>query len=257
MGWTAIPQIDETLAELLSGSRSLLADNFFGMYLFGSLAIGDFDQETSDIDFVVVTKAEVRAEVRAGLGTLNERLQSTGSSWAAKLEGSFLPLHVFENFNPACTAHPTIGMGGKYGLDHKGIEHAIQRFMLRQDGITLAGPEPRTFMGPVGAEELKQETRALLGGWWAAQLKEPVRMRRRGYQAYTVLTMCRMLYTLEHGGVISKPAAARWARERLGEPWLGPIDRALDWRDGDGVDDFEPARELIRYTLRRAGRDTA
>ncbi len=52
-------------------------------------------------------------------------------------------------------------------------------------------------------------------------------------------------------------AAARWARERLGEPWLGPIDRALDWRDGDGVDDFEPARELIRYTLRRAGRDTA
>ena len=257
MGWTAIPQIDETLAELLSGSRSLLADNFFGMYLFGSLASGDFDQETSDIDFVVVTKAEVRAEVRAGLGTLNERLQSTGSSWAAKLEGSFLPLQVFENFNPACTAYPTIGMGGKYGLDHKGIERAIQRFMLRKDGIALAGPEPRSFIGPIAAEELKQETRELLRDWWAARLEDPVRMRRRGYQAYAVLTMCRMLYTLEHGGVLSKPAAVRWAREKLDGRWRGLIDRALVWRDGDGVDDFDPARELIRYTLTQAGRDTA
>ena len=79
MGWTENPQIDETLAELLSGSRTILADNFFGMYLFGSLASGDFHSETSDIDFVVVTKAEVGAEARDGLGALNERLQASGS----------------------------------------------------------------------------------------------------------------------------------------------------------------------------------
>lgn len=258
MGWTANLQIDETLAELLAGSRTLLGDNFFGMYLFGSLASGDFHPETSDIDFVVVTKAEVGAQARDGLGALNQRVQAMASPWAAKLEGSFLPLHVFKDFNPACTAFPTIGMGGRYGLDHKGIEHAIQRFMLREHGIALAGPEPRTFIGPVGAEELKQETRNLLWGWWQARLEDPVRMRRRGYQAYAVLTMCRMLYTLETGGVVSKPAAARWAREKLADGnWRGLIDRALDWRDGDGIDDFEPACALIRYTLSQAGRDIA
>jgi hypothetical protein len=114
---------------------------------------------------------------------------------------------------------------------------------------------PKTFIGPVGAEELKDATRTLLREWWAPLLDSRGRMQRRGYQAYAILTMCRMLYTLEHGRVASKPAAARWAREKLPDRWRGPIDRALEWRDGDGVDDLVPALDLIRYTLEQAMRN--
>jgi hypothetical protein len=250
-GWTAYPAIDETLVALLSGSRTLLGDDLFGMYLSGSLASGGFDAETSDIDFVVVTRADPRP-LQAELGALNRRIQAACSPWAAKLEGSFLPLHAFEDFNPAAAMFPTIGMGGWYGLDHKGIEHAVQRFTLREHGIVLTGPEPRSFIAPVGPEALQAETLQVLHGWWQAQHDDPTRLRRRGYQAYAVLTMCRMLYTLETGGVESKPAAARWARRRVAEPWRGPIDRALVWRDGDGVDDFTPTMDLIGWMLRRA-----
>ena len=245
-------EIDRTLALLLAGSRAILADDFFGMYVFGSLTSGDFDEETSDIDFVVVTKVDVGAAALAELKGLNERIQGTGSPWAAKLEGSFLPLHVFKDFNPSCTPYPTIGMGGWFGLDHKGIEHPIQRFMLREDGIALAGPPPKTFIDPIGSEELKEATRALLHGWWEPRLKDEARMRRRGYQAYAVLTMCRALYTLTQGGVASKPAAARWAQKALDSRWHGLIERALHWRNGDGVDDLEPTQHLIRYVLERA-----
>lgn len=251
MGWTAYPAIDQTLAALLSSSRTLLGDDLFGMYLSGSLASGGFDPETSDIDFVVVTGADPRS-LQAELGALNRRIQAACPPWAAKLEGSFLPRHVFDDFNPAAAMFPTIGMGGWYGLDHKGIEHALQRFTLREHGIALAGPAPKTFIAPVGPEALKAETLDVLHGWWQSQLDDPVRLQRRGYQAYAVLTLCRMLYTLETGGVASKPAAARWARPRLAEPWQGLIDRALVWRDGDGVDDFTPTMELIRWMLRTA-----
>src|SRR6185369_15333424 len=78
MGWTAYPEIDETLAALLSGSRAILGDNLFGMYLFGSLASGDFDADTSDIDFAVVTHAAVDAATQAELGQLNTRIQASG-----------------------------------------------------------------------------------------------------------------------------------------------------------------------------------
>jgi len=117
LSWTAYPEIDQVLAALLSESRALLGDDLFGMYLFGSLTSGGFDEETSDIDFVVVTRSDPMAR-QTELGALNRRIQASGSPWAAKLEGSFLPLRVFEDFNPAGTMFPTIGMGGWYGLDH-------------------------------------------------------------------------------------------------------------------------------------------
>jgi hypothetical protein len=251
MGWTADPAIDAVLAALLSGSRAILGGDFFGLYLSGSLASGGFDRETSDIDFVAVSNADTRP-LEAALGALNRQLQASGSPWAAKLEGSFLPLHVFEDFDPAGTPFPTIGMGGWFGLDHKEIERPLQRHVLREAGIALAGPEPKSFIVPVDPEALKAEARAVLHGWWRAQHDDPVRLRRRGYQAYAVLTMCRILYTLEIGGVTSKPAAAQWVRPRIAASWQGVIDRALAWRDGDGVDDFSPTLDLIGWMLRRA-----
>jgi len=251
LSWTAYPAIDEVLAALLAGSRALLGDDLFGMYLFGSLTSGGFDEQTSDIDFVVVTRSDPTARL-SELGALNRRLQASGSPWAARLEGSFLPRRVFEDFNPAAATFPTIGMGGWYGLDHKGIERAIQRFLLREHGVVLAGPHPRSFIGPIDPQALKAETLDVVHGWWQSQLDDPVRLKRRGYQAYAVLTMCRALFTLETGGVASKPEAARWARPRVPDEWRGPIDRALVWRDGDGVDDFSPTLDLIRWMLRRA-----
>jgi hypothetical protein len=251
MGWTAYPEVDATLAALLAGSRSMLGDALFGLYLFGSLTSGGFDPETSDIDFAAVTRTDIGAALQAELGMLSQRVQAS-SPWAAKLEGSFLPLHAFEDFNPAGTPFPTIGMGGRFGLDRKGIERALQRHLLREHGIALAGPAPASFIAPVDKTALQAETLDVLSGWWRTQHDDPVRLRRRGYQAYAVLTMCRMLYTMQTGAVASKPAAARWARPRLPGRWHGLVDRALAWRDGDGVDDSTETRELIGWMMRQS-----
>jgi hypothetical protein len=251
LSWTAYPEIDAILAALLSESRAVLRDDFFGMYLSGSLASGGFDAETSDIDFVVVSRADTVIRL-IELGAVNRQIQASGSLWAAKLEGSFLPLRAFEDFNPAGAPFPTIGMGGRYDLDHKEIERALQRHVLREHGIALAGPEPKSFIAPVDPQALKAEARDVLHGWWQSQRDESVRLKRRGYQAYAVLSMCRILYTLETGDVTSKPAAAGWARPRVAEAWRPLIDRALAWRDGDGIDDFNQTLELIDWMLRKA-----
>ena len=77
---------------------------------------------------------------------------------------------------------------------------------------------------------------------------DPLALRHRGYRAYTVLTICRMLYTLEFGTIVSKPTAARWAREALGPRWAPLIDRAL-------ADDTNETRDLIGYALDRLHAD--
>jgi len=252
MGLTPYPALDAVLGQLLAGSRRTLADDFFGMYLFGSLASGGFDAETSDIDFVVVTRNAVTDETEAALGRLNREVQTTGAPWAGKLEGSFLPLAAFADPPAGEALHPTIGMGGWFGRDDKGIERALQRHLLREDGIVLAGPAASSFIAPVSAEALRQETRDVLSDWWAPQLSEPTRLRRRGYQAYAVLTMCRALHTLETGGMASKPDAARWAQQRLPDRWRGLINRACTWKADDGVDDLAGTLDLIHHTIDRS-----
>jgi predicted nucleotidyltransferase len=46
------------LVDYAKTSRAALGNNFVGLYLLGSLAIGDFDL-TSDVDFVIVTNTEL------------------------------------------------------------------------------------------------------------------------------------------------------------------------------------------------------
>ena len=72
------------------------------------------------------------------------------------------------------------------------------------------------------------------------------------YHAFAILSMCRSLYALESGAVVSKPVAAKWAEQELDGKWTGVIQQALAVRKGE--EDFDlsdEALELIRYTMER------
>jgi hypothetical protein len=67
----------------------------------------------------------------------------------------------------------------------------------------------------------------MLREFWQDQLTGPEWLRQRDYQAFAVLTMCRALYTLSEGSVVSKPEAAAWACQTLDPKWRPVIERAL------------------------------
>jgi hypothetical protein len=87
-------------------------------------------------------------------------------------------------------------------------------------------------------------------------LAEPITFKSRGYQSYIVLTMCRILYTLQHGAVVSKHAAADWAQASLGARWRPVIERAFTGRRMPQAeaqpDDADETLNLMRYTLARS-----
>jgi hypothetical protein len=61
-----------------------------------------------------------------------------------------------------------------------------------------------------------------------------------------------MLYTLEKGGLISKPAAGRWAMRQLDARFAPLIERALAYQLSPA--DIPATREFLRYTLDRSHR---
>lgn len=247
---TLYPDVNAVLQALLSGLRAVLGDRFVGLYLHGSLAGGDFDPQRSDVDFLVVTTEKLPEETVAALNAMHDRLAAAGG-WAQKLEGAYIPRQALRRYDPALARHPWLGVDGHFEVERLGSDWVLQLHVIREQGVVVAGPDPKTLIDPVRPDDLRRAARATLREWWAPQLDDHTRLRSREYQVYAVLTMCRALYTLEHGSIAPKSPAARWAQGRLGERWAGAIERALAWPRGGQADELDGTLDLIRYTLER------
>src|SRR3712207_5798119 len=97
---TGYGDVNAVLRKVLSSARATLGQHFVGMYLYGSLAGGDFDPQTSDIDFVVVTADELPAEMASVLEAMHARIAAGGSKWAPKLEGAYIPRRALRRYEP-------------------------------------------------------------------------------------------------------------------------------------------------------------
>lgn len=251
---TPYPEVNAVLSELLSGAQSILGNHLIGMYLDGSLASGDFDQD-SDIDFVVVTDEDVSEDDFLALQAMHERIATMDSWCATQLEGTYISQSALERHDQDHALHPNIERGK--GQHLKMVKHddawIIHRYILREYGITIVGPAPETLLTPISPSDLRKAMLAILHEWATPMLDVPSPFDTRGYQSFTVLSLCRILYTLHYGSVSSKLVAARWVQETLDERWTPLIGRAWVGRHNPGskpeLDDVNETRNLIRYTL--------
>jgi predicted nucleotidyltransferase len=246
------PEINAVLQELLARARGLLGPHFVGMYLDGSLAIGDFDPEKSDLDFVVITDSEVSADTFEDLKAMHDDIARGTSKWTRELEGSYISRRALRHERrPA--AHPYIDRRDALAMvEPESGYWIIHRHVLREHGVPLAGPLPRTLIDPVQPEELREAVRGILREWWVPMLADGPQLQNGFYRSYAVLTMTRMLYTIRHGAIVTKPVAARWAQEMLGGRWMPLIQDALAWSRERPPDPGE-TRAFIRLTCECSG----
>jgi predicted nucleotidyltransferase len=247
---TNYPEINKILALLLSSATRVLGSQLIGMYLYGSLSSGDFDLKTSDIDFLIVTSSTLSDKTIAELESMHHQIWNSGLLWAAKLEGSYIPKRDIRRHNPRSAPCLTVNEGKLY-LDQRGSDWIIQRHVIREQGIVLAGPPPETLIDPVSPQDIRRAVVGVLHEWWFPMLEDPSWLKKHGaeYHAFAILTMCRALYALKNGTIVSKPTAARWAQNALGERWSSIIGRAVTTRhDKPDHGLFDESLEFIRFT---------
>ena len=252
---TPYPDVNAVVHEILAGARAALGNDLVGMYLVGSLAAGDFDPVNSDIDFIVATAGELSEETLSALAAMHARIAAGSSKWAMEVEGSYIPRQALRRFDPANARHPHIFRGedeSRLFMMQHACDWIIQRHLLHEHGVVVVGPPPHTLVDPIRPDELRGAVRQLAPVWPEPLLHNPEPLRHDGYHAYTVVTLCRMLYTLEHGTVVSKPVAAQWGRLAYGARWDALIERALAW--AMRWDDVQTTLDLVRYTLDRCRR---
>ena len=258
-GPTRYADLNAVLADFLASLKEILGEDLVGVYLQGSFALGGAD-EHSDVDFIVVTRDEVDDDQLAALQAMHARLYGLPSVWAQHLEGSYFHAQKLRRVDPERARLQFLGNGARELVPDNHCNTAVVRWTLREHGVALVGPEPKSLIEPVTAADLGEDV-WVAGEEWAEWLAEN-KPSRRG-QGVLVLSLCRMLQTLDEGRVTTKPEAGEWALRNLGSGWAPLIRRALDdrpdpWakvRESADPAALEQTRALLDY-VRRAARQT-
>ena len=245
------PELASVLQRFVAGVQNGLGSNFLGTYLVGSLATGDFDLD-SDVDFLIVTNAELSdAEVRS-LQTTHADIHALGCYPAQHLEGSYISTHLLNRTD-------LVGVEPLWFVDNgsTSLERSIHdnrwhvRWILRERGITIIGPDPKTLMRPVPTGALRSEAIAAiqaLKSHFVAEIDQPVGwFNTRFGQSFAVLTCCRMLYTCKSGTVQSKLFGVKWAEQSLDPAWCELIRKA--WTERMGVRFGDKVRQPAQTKL--------
>jgi hypothetical protein len=205
---------------------------------------------------VVVTDAEVSSDTFGILETMHHRIAAGASKWGRELEGSYISQRALrDDRRPA--AHPYIDRGNVLAMVRPETGYwTIHRHMLREHGVALAGPSPPTLIDPVAPEDLRDAVRGILREWWTPMLTDGPLLQNGFYRCYAVLTMSRMLYTLRHGTIVTKPVAAQWVQGTFDRQWISLVQRALAW-SRDTPPDLGETLAFIQHTTECAWPDTA
>jgi hypothetical protein len=241
---------------LLAGAHKALGDNLVGFYLRGSLALGDFDPETSDVDVLVVTELAVSEPEFQSLAALHNRIPACENRYGRHYKVSYVDRASLKRFGPGERYHPTVGSDWPFQRAEHRDNFIIERWMVRERGVALVGPDPKTLIDPISADELRAavsgELRARIEHW-AGGDQPPDWMDTRYYQALEFETVCRAPYTLEFGELSTKPQAVRWALGALPAPWRALIEWSQIHR-ADKTPDDAKIPEIMRFVRWAASR---
>jgi hypothetical protein len=197
---TPFAELDELLERFVTRVSSILGDELVGVYLTGSFALGGGDA-ASDCDFLVVTKSGSGEGEESALRELHAEIPDWPGYWATY--GSYAPEADLATLQALGQPWLYVDRGSREMSRSAHCNRADVRWVLANRPFVFTGADPRTLAAEVPAHVLQATMRPQIERF-DADLKTWASFDNSWTQRYAVESAVRMLYTLEHGEVISK-----------------------------------------------------
>jgi hypothetical protein len=168
-----------------------------GLYLVGSLALDDFHDEVSDVDFVAVAEdpdPELLREVHDGLD---------------RFDGLYVTFDDLRT-SPAKLPDGYNVLNGRLRHDGDG-RSPVEWTTLARYGVALRGPRPAEIGVHTDPEELREWVRGNANSYWRQYLDGPYGVLYDADVAWVVLGISRLHYSMVTGDITSKSGAGRHA----------------------------------------------
>lgn len=225
---TSYDDINKLLDVLLTQIQSVLHGKFLGLYLYGSLASGDFDHDISDIDLLAVIDKDINDQELSALKEMHAAIASQYPKWKHRIEVAYLSVTGLREFKNKRSKIAVISPGEPLHIKDAGMDWLVNWYAVQEHGITLFGPNKTTFIPDISKEEFRNSIKEY-ASLWLQWIKEYDNTSVPGSLAYVVFTMCRILYGYKHGDQTSKKQAGLWVTQEFPE-WISLINEAIAWR---------------------------
>lgn len=257
--WPDCPEdVRRQVDSLANGLCRILADNLIGIYLHGSLAMGGFNPQRSDVDLLVVARRGMRVQTKREVAGLLLRC----SNDPRPIEISFLSqaqvrpwwhpapfdFHFGEDWREELEAQMADGRWRTWNDEtHVDRDLAAHITVTLSRGICLYGAPFAEVFPPVPHEDYLDSILSDVD--WAREriVENPV---------YFVLNACRVLAYLSEGLILSKDEGGAWALAGLPSEFHPTIAVALDIYRGEaepGALRAEYVAPFAAHVTNRAG----
>lgn len=246
---TPYQDINEILLYISNGIKNIAGENLIGLYLFGSLAYGDFNPGSSDIDLVAIVNQPLNHDELKLIKNLHKQVEERDQKWKNRLECSYTPIDMLKSILPPKNPRPYYGSGIFYDEAPYGNEWIINNYLLYEHGISLMGPDFKELIKPIDIIEVQKACIRDLFQEWKPKITDLEWLDNSHYQSYFVMNLCRILYTVIGGTTGTKKIAAEWVKNKFGPPWSNLIETAESWKYGKEMLLKNEAIDFIKFVI--------
>ena len=216
------------LQKIKKAYAHILGDNLAGIYIHGSMALGSFDWNESDIDFIAVVHEPLTMAVKAALMEsvfeINKTAPPRGIEMSVVLKKHCLnfvyptpfELHFSNGHIDWYTSNPLHYCENMNGEDSDLAAHFT---IIKKAGIVLCGEKISNIFGDVPKADYIDSIKL--------DIKDAREMISE-HPRYNVLTLCRVLAYLNNDLILSKTKSGQWGLENLDKRYHDIIRTALN-----------------------------
>lgn len=215
------------LDNIVSLFKEELSGNLVGIYLHGSLAMGCFNPQSSDIDLIVVVKENLTADNKKTIAKrvlkINDELPNErGLEFSVIMETHLEPFV----YPTPCELHYSDFHKEKYRADENYVcggyddnDLASQLVVAYYRGMPLYGRPLNERYKPVARQ------------YYLASILHDIESASQDivdHTMYVALNLCRVLFFLREGTISSKKEGGEWGLSSLPNQYADVIRKCLD-----------------------------
>lgn len=220
------------IEDYISLASKQLPNPISGFYLVGSIALGEFNERFSDIDFIALLNHKASSEEIEALGNIHRAIERNHPKW--QMSGSYILPQDLGKLEGMLEPHP------RY---HDGVLHpnscsdlnSVTWWELKNHGIAILGEASDNLPVTIDWDLLITKMRENLNSYWMSWTKQPGRILTMysdwGIQ-WAVLGVLRQFYTFNEHSITTKVRAGQYALDCLPVRWHQLIREAIDIRQG-------------------------